>query len=74
MHLGRPPERETQPPPRSHDLGVPAPTHASSQQPSHARRRCTAQKARARIAAIEGCVVETEPLRVFWPAEEYHQK
>ncbi|PRW57568.1 peptide methionine sulfoxide reductase [Chlorella sorokiniana] len=30
--------------------------------------------AQRRLAAIPGCAVEAEPFRVFWPAEEYHQR
>ncbi|KAL4450189.1 hypothetical protein ABPG77_010858 [Micractinium sp. CCAP 211/92] len=30
--------------------------------------------AQARLAAIPGCAVEAEPVREFWPAEEYHQQ
>ena len=32
------------------------------------------QVAQARLAAIPGCAVEAEPLKVFWPAEQYHQQ
>lgn len=32
------------------------------------------QVAQARLAAIPGCAVEAEPVREFWPAEEYHQQ
>lgn len=32
------------------------------------------QVVQARVAAIPGCAVEAEPIKSFWPAEEYHQR